>query len=100
MTMKIKIGSKELKFKIPIVVKFDEINYHSFSPALKGLHSDGDTEEEALKNAKATAEEFIKIMIEDGIPIPISAVIYDKKPGQATVAEPGFYEEEIVIHLQ
>ena len=32
---------------------------------------DGDTEQEALDNAKLTAKDFLEIMIEDGIPIPL-----------------------------
>ena len=100
MTMKVKVNTKELKFRIPIIVKPDTIGYHSYSPALKGLHMDGDTEAEALENARLTAIDFLRIMIEEGIPIPISTLVYDKEPGKATIAEPGYYEEDLIISLQ
>jgi predicted RNase H-like HicB family nuclease len=102
MTTKTKVqNQKTLKFRVPIIVKFDTINYHSYSPALKGLHMDGETEKEALENARKTAQDFLEIMIHDGIPIPLSIltwkeakVIPDSKPKE------GYYEEEITINLK
>jgi hypothetical protein len=38
-----KIATQKLIFSVPIIVEFDKINYHSYSPVLKGLHMDGDS---------------------------------------------------------
>jgi predicted RNase H-like HicB family nuclease len=99
MTTKIKVKTRELKFKIPIIVEFDTVNYHAYSPALKGFHMDGETEEEALNNAKLTAGEFLRIMIEDGIPIPVSTLVRTKKRSTTAVDKKGYFEEDISVSL-
>jgi predicted RNase H-like HicB family nuclease len=96
-----KSETKKLIFKVPIIVEFDTVNYHSYSPALEGLHMDGETEKEALENARKTAKDFLKIMIRDGIPIPLSVSNWKepkKLPGSKQ--KEGYYEEEININLE
>jgi len=45
------------KCKVEIFIEPDGDGFHAYCPALKGLHTCGDTEEEALENAKdATIE--------------------------------------------
>jgi predicted RNase H-like HicB family nuclease len=102
MTTKIKIqNQKTLKFKVPIIVEFDTINYHSYSPALKGLHMDGETEKEALVNARKTAKDFLEIMIEDGIPIPLSIFNWEEaKKLPDSKPKEGYFEEEITVNLK
>jgi predicted RNase H-like HicB family nuclease len=96
-----KIATQKLIFSVPIIVEFDTINYHSYSPALKGLHMDGDSEKEALENARDTAKEFLEIMIRDGIPIPLSRITRDEsKKLSVSKQKEGYYEEEIVINLK
>ena len=101
MTTKIKTGIKQLKFEVPIIIKPDTVGFHAYSPALKGLHMDGDTEQEALENVRKTAKDFLEIMIQDGIPIPLSILSRDeaKKLSGARNKE-GYYTEEITISLQ
>lgn len=99
MTTKVKVGTRELKFVVPIVVEPDTIGFHSYSPALKGLHMDGDTKQAALENARLTARDFLTIMILDGIPIPISVSAKDEKKNMAIMAQGGYFEEEIIINL-
>ena len=97
-----KQNGKELIFKVPIIVEFDAVNYHAYSPALKGLHMDGETEKEALDNARKTAKDFLEIMIHDHVPIPLSILTLDeakKLPGSRTKNE-GYYEEEIIVNLK
>ena len=103
MTTKVKpkIEPRQLKFKVPIIVEPDGDNYHSYSPALKGLHMDGSTKKEALDNARETAKDFLTIMIRDGIPIPLSILTWEeakKLPGSKE--KEGYYVEEIVISLK
>ena len=102
MTTKTKVlNQKTLIFRVPIIVEFDTINYHSYSPALKGLHMDGETEKEALENARKTAKDFLKIMIHDCIPIPLSILTWkEAKKLPASKPKEGYYEEEITINLK
>jgi predicted RNase H-like HicB family nuclease len=103
MTTKAKprIETRQLKFKVPIIVQPDGDNFYSYSPALKGLHMDGNTEKEALKNAIETAKDFLKIMIQDGIPIPLSILTWeDAKKLPDLKEKEGYYIEEIVIDLK
>ncbi len=60
-----------LKFWVRIIVEKDEPGYYAYTPSLKGIHSTGDTPEEALQNARDAAALMLKAMIEDGDPIPI-----------------------------
>ena len=44
--------------------------YHVYCPALKGCHSQGDTQEEALKNIAEAIQCYIESLYKDGKPIP------------------------------
>ena len=101
MTTKTKTGIKQLKFEVPIIIKPDTVGFHAYSPALKGLHMDGDTEKEALENVRKTAKDFLEIMIQDGIPIPLSILSQDEaKKLSGANDKKGYYTEEITINLQ
>jgi predicted RNase H-like HicB family nuclease len=68
-----------LKFWVRVVVEKDGNGYYSYTPSLKGIHMAGDTPEEALENAKEAAELMLKVMVEDGFPIPIDVLEQPKK---------------------
>ncbi|MDP2743515.1 MAG: type II toxin-antitoxin system HicB family antitoxin [Dehalococcoidia bacterium] len=72
--MATKTKAKGLRFRVPIVVEPDTPGFHAYSPALKGLLVDGDTEQEALANAKEATILYLECLIEDGSPIPLEAV--------------------------
>jgi predicted RNase H-like HicB family nuclease len=74
MAMKVKVNSRSLKFRVRIFVEKDDPGYHAYAPSLPGLHMPGDTQQEALNNAKEAAALFLKSMIEDGDPIPIDVI--------------------------
>jgi predicted RNase H-like HicB family nuclease len=63
--------SRKLEFQLLFVVEPDEGEFHAYCPALKGLHSAGSTEEEALENAKSAAVAYILSLIQHGDPIPV-----------------------------
>jgi len=63
--------AKAISFRIQIVVEEDGDGYHAYCPALKGLHTDGDTPEEALEAALEGASWFLESMIRHGDPIPL-----------------------------
>ncbi len=74
MPTKTKVKIKGIKFRVPLIIEPDTIGFHVYSPALKGLHVDGDTEAEALKFGREAARLHLEAMIEDGDPIPLSIV--------------------------
>ncbi len=47
-----------------------ESGYVAFCPTLRGCIAQGSTREEALKNLKEAASDYIECLIEDGIPVP------------------------------
>jgi predicted RNase H-like HicB family nuclease len=63
---------KALEFSVDIVVEPDGDSFHAFCPALKGLHVDGDSEQEALENATDAAILYLESMIKRNEPIPIA----------------------------
>ena len=62
---------------------------------------DGETDKEALENARKTAKEFLEIMIHDGIPIPLSILNWEEaRKLPDSKQKEGYYEEEITINLK
>lgn len=58
------------KYRTKIVIEPDGNDFYAYCPALKGLHVPGDTEEEALRNAKDAIVAYIASLIKHGDPIP------------------------------
>jgi|GEM_PF-160510 len=75
-----KDSTTKLEFQLLFVVEPDEGDYHAFCPALKGLHTSGSTEQEALENAKSAAVAYILSLIKhgDAIPLGVTAPRSDK----------------------
>jgi predicted RNase H-like HicB family nuclease len=48
----------------------DAGGFHAFVPALKGCHTQGDTEEEALANAQEAITAYLESLKAHGDPIP------------------------------
>ena len=71
------IGS--LRFAIAIRVEPDEGNFHAFCPALKGLHVDGDTEEEAIRNAEDAAVLYLKSVLSHREPLPEGVLVMNPR---------------------
>jgi predicted RNase H-like HicB family nuclease len=44
--------------------------FHVFCPGLKGCHSEGETEAEALSNIQEAIELYVETLVEDGMPLP------------------------------
>lgn len=66
------MANRELKFSIKIFVGKDTVGYHALVPALKGLHTYGNTEREAVENAIKATVSYIKSLRADGEPIPLN----------------------------
>ena len=69
-------------FSVEVIVEPDEIGFHAYCPALKGLHTCGDTEEEALRNARDAAIAFLQSSIKHGDTIPVG-ILMKEKVGEA-----------------
>src|SRR5208283_1890376 len=63
--------SAEIHFTISIVVEPDEVGFHAFVPAFKGLHVDGETEEEATKNAIDAILVYLESLARHHDPLPV-----------------------------
>ena len=62
---------KPIGFRVEIIVEPDEKSFHAYCPALKGLHTCGKTEAEALKNAKYAAKAYLASLVKHGDSIPL-----------------------------
>lgn len=71
-------GEPIIGFRIEVIVEPDDTGFHAYCPALKGLHTCGDTEEEALRNAKDAAIAYLQSSIKHGDPIPIGVVMQEE----------------------
>jgi predicted RNase H-like HicB family nuclease len=59
------------KIEVTIVVEPDGDMFHAYAPALKGLHVDGKTKEEALSNAEEAIGVYLKSLAEHDDPLPV-----------------------------
>ncbi len=62
-------------FRVEVCVEPDNEGFYAYCPALKGLHTCGSTEEEALQNAKNAAMLYIQSLIKHGDPIPVGIAV-------------------------
>jgi len=92
--MKASTNKPSIEFKIDIIIEPAENGYHAYCPALKGLHLGGDTEEEALQNARDAAVAYLESLIKHGDPIPLRVVRRESKILSSKVSR---YTEELKI---
>ena len=65
-------ADKHLSLKISVLVERDEDgSFYAHAPALKGLHVDGATEQEALHNAMEAVQVYLESLSQHGDPLPI-----------------------------
>ena len=64
-------NSQIVSFKITVMVGKDGDGYHAYCPAFKGLHVDGKTKAEALRNAQRAAQCYLDSLIREGDPLPL-----------------------------
>jgi len=58
-----------------ILEREEEGGYHAFCPALKGCHTQGDTLEEALANAREAIEAYLESLRGHGEPLPVEDIL-------------------------
>jgi predicted RNase H-like HicB family nuclease len=64
----------KVTIRVSICVEPDEGGYHAFNPAFKGLHVDGQTEEEAVQNFVSALPAYIESIVKHGEPLPVGVV--------------------------
>jgi len=65
-------GEKTIdKITVTVVIEPDDEGFHGYAPALKGLHVDGKTEEETLRNAREAIGVYLDSIASHGEPLPI-----------------------------
>lgn len=62
---------------VPIVIEKDGDEYHAYSPALRGLHIDGPTVDEAFLRAQAAAATYIDTLRSHNLPLPAMPTALD-----------------------
>lgn len=65
--------SSRLRLSFSVIVEPDGEGFYAHSPAFKGIHVDGKTEKEALRNAIEAVGCYIDSMIKRGDPLPVCA---------------------------
>ena len=70
-------GKGIIGFRIQVIVEPDEIGFHAYCPALKGLHTYGDTKRKALQNAKDAATAYLESSMKHDDPIPVGILMHE-----------------------
>ena len=65
---------RELTFRIRVLVEKDDDQFHAYCPDLKGLHVSGETELEAVSNAKEAITLYMESLLKHGHSIPVGIV--------------------------
>ena len=68
-----------IKVRLRFIVEPDENRFHAYCPELKGLHADGDSEKEALENAKTSAIAYLHSLVKHDDPIPLGVLEMDRR---------------------
>ena len=71
-----------MRIKILAIVERDGDRFHAYCPAFKGLHMDGNTEQEALDRTIDGLKWYLDSLQRHGDPIPVGpdCVIVDDRP--------------------
>lgn len=68
---------REIKLRIRVLMERDEGGWHAFCPDLKGLHADGTTEAETLKNVNDAIIGYMESLLKHNDPIPVGVLVAD-----------------------
>jgi predicted RNase H-like HicB family nuclease len=60
-----------LELRVSIVVEPDDGRFHAYAPALKGLHVDGETQEEAFRNAREAVVVYLNSLARHHDSLPV-----------------------------
>ena len=74
-----------IKLRINIDVEPDEDGFHAYCPVLKGLHTCGNTEEEAVNNAVEASLAYLESIIKHGEPFPAGILVNQEREAEETI---------------
>ncbi len=63
------ITLKQIKFRVRVCIERDEDGYYAYCPGLKGIHEEGDSIDEATRNAKKSIHVLLQSILEDEAPL-------------------------------
>ncbi len=86
-----------LRLKFTLIVEPDGDSFHAFCPAFKGLHVDGKTEAEALRNATKAAIVYVNSLAAHGEPLPIGLDFSLDREEQIPVVPPGAFLRQLEL---
>ena len=66
----------DVVFRATIIIEKDEDAFHAYCPELSGLHICGETEDEALQDARHAVVAYLRTMLKHGDRIPSAIVHY------------------------
>jgi predicted RNase H-like HicB family nuclease len=72
-----------IRLMVHFLVEPDEGGFHAYSPALKGLHVDGASEDEAVRNFAEAAPADLQSVLKHGEPLPIGLAPSGPRPNRA-----------------
>lgn len=92
-------GKPIIGFKIEIAVEPDGSGFHAYCLALRGLHVTGDTEEEAVQNAKDAAIAYLESLMKHGESIPIGIIVREKEEDipRSPTSEASLHTEDLKV---
>lgn len=79
-------GRAPIKLRIVIDVETDEDGFHAYCPILKGLHTYGNTEEEAVNNAVEASLAYLESIIKHGESFPTGILVTQEKEVEEEVS--------------
>ncbi|MCX6020508.1 MAG: type II toxin-antitoxin system HicB family antitoxin [Chloroflexi bacterium] len=62
--------ARVLRYRFGVRVDADGDALHGWAPALPGMHTFGDTEEETLANLREAVQVHVECLLMDGEPVP------------------------------
>lgn len=71
-----------IRVTVQFLVEPDEGGFHAFSPALKGLHVDGETEADAARTFVEAVPAYLESVFQHGEPLPLGVLV--EVPSAAT----------------
>lgn len=86
-----------LRLKFTVIVEPDGGSFHAFCPAFKGLHVDGKTENEALRNATKAARVYVDSLAAHGEPLPIGPDCTLDREEQIPTVPPGAFMRHLEL---
>jgi len=92
-----KSGKSAIEFRVQVIVEPDGNGFHAFCPALKGLHTCGQNEKEALKNAKIAASAYLQSLVEHGDPIPVGVESMKGIEAEGSASNVSCYVEDLRV---